>query len=105
MTAQEHVGTSQDEVERIHRDILVLDSHLDILVSMSHPLLRLPNGASHADLDRLLRGQVNAVVLSVAVQVFPELLRATRRRRPKSTRSSVPSSISYATAAGARSWR
>lgn len=56
----------------IHRRTLVLDSHVDVLVSTSHPRLRLENGGSHTDLHRLQAGGIGAVVLSVAAQTGPD---------------------------------
>lgn len=82
MTTLQAVGGTIDvQAEMIHRDAIVLDGHLDVLVSTSHPLLRLPGGASHADLNRLQDGQVNAVVLSIAAQVFPRTAEGNAQAR------------------------
>lgn len=55
----------------VHARALVLDSHADVLLPSTPGRYYLPNGGSRADLDHLTRGQVDAIVFSLAVGPGP----------------------------------
>jgi membrane dipeptidase len=55
----------------VHARTLVLDSHADVLLPSTPARYYLPGGGSRVDLDHLTRGQVDAVVLSLAVGPGP----------------------------------
>jgi membrane dipeptidase len=55
----------------VHARALVLDSHADVLLPSTPERYYLPNGGSRADLDHLTRGQVDAIVFSLAVGPGP----------------------------------
>ena len=51
----------------IHRRILVIDSHTDVLLPGSPENLYAPGHTSHTDLDKLKRGGVGCVAMAIAV--------------------------------------
>jgi len=51
----------------IHRRILVIDSHSDVLLPGSPENLYAPGHTSHVDLDKLKRGGVGGVAMAIAV--------------------------------------
>lgn len=66
--AQSEVGGIAD---KIHKRILTLDAHADVLLPSSPPSSYLPDGGSRADLNHLSKGGVDAIVLAVAVGPGP----------------------------------
>ncbi|CUS43871.1 Putative dipeptidase, pyoverdin biosynthesis PvdM [hydrothermal vent metagenome] len=60
-----------DRAVGIHRRVLTLDSHADVLLPSTPKRYFLPDGGSRADLKRLIAGGVDAVVLAVAVGPGP----------------------------------
>lgn len=59
------------EADAIHRRVLTLDGHADILLPSTPQRYWLPGGRSRIDLDQLTRGGIDAIVLSVAVGPGP----------------------------------
>jgi membrane dipeptidase len=55
----------------IHRRILVIDSHTDVLLPGSPENLYAPGHTSHTDLDKLKRGGVGGVAMAIAVGSGP----------------------------------
>ena len=55
-------------VESVHHNALVLDSHADVLIDSTPRRYFLPDGSSRVSADKLKAGEVDAVVLSLAVQ-------------------------------------
>jgi membrane dipeptidase len=51
----------------IHRRVLVIDSHTDVLLPGSPENLYAPGHTSHTDLDKLKRGGVGCVAMAIAV--------------------------------------
>lgn len=62
-------ATAQEQApsDPLHERTLVLDSHADVLLPTTPRQYYLPDGGSRIDLPRLTAGQVDAIVLSVAV--------------------------------------
>jgi membrane dipeptidase len=56
----------------IHNHVLVLDSHVDVLLPSTPRRYYLPDGDSRASLEKLIKGGVDALVLSVAVGPGPD---------------------------------
>ena len=71
LSASSSLAHTPDEAAAIHQRALVLDSHADVLIPSTPARYWLPNGGSRADLDHLTRGQVDAIVLSLAVGSGP----------------------------------
>lgn len=67
--------------EDVHRRVLVLDGHADVLLPSTPERYWLPGGGSRVDLDHLTRGGVDAVVLSVAVGPGPRDAAGVRAAR------------------------
>jgi membrane dipeptidase len=59
------------DADAIHRRVLGLDSHADILLPSTPRRYYAPDGTSRVSLDRLTSGGVDAIVLSVAVGPGP----------------------------------
>lgn len=59
------------DAEAIHRRTLVLDSHVDILLSGTPARTYPAWGCTYSDLDKLKRGGVDALVYAVAVSTGP----------------------------------
>jgi membrane dipeptidase len=55
----------------IHRRILVIDSHTDVLLPSSPENLYAPGHTSHVDLDKLRRGGIGGVAMAIAVGSGP----------------------------------
>jgi membrane dipeptidase len=53
--------------EAIHRHVLVIDSHTDVLLPGSPENLYAPGHTSHTDLDKLKKGGVGGVAMAIAV--------------------------------------
>ena len=51
----------------IHRRILVIDSHTDVLLASTPENLYAPGHTSHTDLDKLKKGGVGGVAMAIAV--------------------------------------
>ncbi|WP_427789125.1 dipeptidase [Brevundimonas diminuta] len=64
-------AASAQTPDAVHRRALVLDGHADVLLPSTPARYWLPDGGSRVDLDHLTRGQVDAVVLSLAVGPGP----------------------------------
>lgn len=64
-------GAQSGDPAAIHRRVLVLDGHADVLLPSTPARYYLPGGGSRADLDHLTRGGVDAVVFSLAVGSGP----------------------------------
>lgn len=60
-----------DQAEQIHRRVLVLDGHADVLLPTTAQSYYLPDGGSRVELARLAQGGVDAIVLSLAVGPGP----------------------------------
>lgn len=60
-------GCATSDHRRIHADTLVLDSHADILLTTEPSTASMPDGSSRVSVERLKQGEVDAIVLSVAV--------------------------------------
>ena len=58
-------------VETVHHNALVLDSHADVLIDSTPRRYFLPDGSSRVSVDKLKAGEVDAVVLSLAVGPGP----------------------------------
>lgn len=67
--------------EDVHRRVLVLDGHADVLLPGTPERYWLPGGGSRVDLDQLTRGGVDAVVLSLAVGPGPRDAAGVRAAR------------------------
>lgn len=64
-------AAGSDAGAEIHDRVLVLDAHADILLPSAPPASFLPGGGTRVDLDHLIEGGVDAVVLAVAVGPGP----------------------------------
>ncbi len=64
-------AAQQVDASAVHLRALVLDGHVDVLLPSTPARYYLSGGGSRADLDHLTRGQVDAVVLSLAVGPGP----------------------------------
>src|SRR4051812_16344400 len=60
-------GDVDARARAIHRRILVLDSHTDVLLPGSPENLYAPGHTSHTDLEKLKRGGVGCVAMAIAV--------------------------------------
>lgn len=69
--AAQSSSTQASSAAEVHRRALVLDGHADVLLPSTPGRYWLPGGGSRVDLDHLTRGQVDAVVLSLAVGPGP----------------------------------
>lgn len=67
--------------EEVHRRVLALDGHADVLLPSTPERYWLPGGGSRVDLDHLTRGGVDAIVLSVAVGPGPRDAAGVRAAR------------------------
>lgn len=59
-------------IDEVHRNALVLDGHADILIESTPKRYYLSDGTSRVSLERLKAGNVDAVVLSLAVGPGPQ---------------------------------
>lgn len=64
-------AAAQSTAEAIHRRVLVLDSHVDVLPSGSNPRSFDVDGTSYAELSKLRAGGVDALVYALAVSTGP----------------------------------
>ncbi len=64
-------AAAQSPAEAIHRRVLVLDSHVDVLPPGSNPRSFDADGASYAELSKLRAGGVDALVYALAVSTGP----------------------------------
>jgi membrane dipeptidase len=71
LLAAGHAGAQTADAAAIHQRALVLDGHADILLPSTPARYYLPGGGSRADLDHLTRGNVDAIVFSLAVGPGP----------------------------------
>jgi membrane dipeptidase len=55
----------------IHRHVLVIDSHTDVLLPSSPENLFAPGHTSHTDVDKLMRGGIGALAMAIAVGSGP----------------------------------
>ncbi|HUK34968.1 MAG TPA: dipeptidase [Vicinamibacterales bacterium] len=55
----------------IHRRLLAVDTHVDVLLPSTPPQYFLPGRSSRADVDRLTRGGIGAVAFAIAVGPGP----------------------------------
>lgn len=55
-----------DSTTAIHRRATVIDAHADILLPSTDKRFFMPDGGSRIELWRLIKGEINAVVLSLA---------------------------------------
>lgn len=60
-------GAQAPDAAAIHKRVLVLDSHVDVLLPDSNPRYRAKDGQSYTSLEKLNAGGVDAVVYTVAV--------------------------------------
>ena len=67
--------------QAIHDRVLVLDAHADIEVPGKESPYVGPDGRSRVAPDKMAEGDVNAVVLSIAVGLFAHASVQTRRKR------------------------
>jgi membrane dipeptidase len=59
------------DARAIHQRVLVLDSHADVLLPSTPARYYAPDGGSRVSIDKLVAGEVDAIVLSVAVGLGP----------------------------------
>ncbi len=64
-------SVASDRADDIHRRVLVLDGHADVLLPTTAQSYYLPDGGSRVELPRLTQGGVDAIVLSLAVGPGP----------------------------------
>lgn len=72
---------AQENADAIHRRVLVLDGHVDVLLPWTLPRYFAPGGGSRANLQQLTNGGVDAVVYSVAVGPGPSDAAGVRAAR------------------------
>lgn len=65
------VAAQQTNAAAVHQRALVLDGHADVLLPETPKRYFLPDGSSRSDIDKLIKGGVDAVVFSVAVGPGP----------------------------------
>ena len=64
-------AVAQSAADAIHRRVLVLDSHVDVLPPGSNPRAFDADGASYSELSKLRAGGVDALVYALAVSTGP----------------------------------
>lgn len=64
-------GTSTADADALHKRVLVLDSHADVLLPSTPARYQAPGGGSRVSLEKLSAGGVDAIVLAIAVGPGP----------------------------------